>query len=198
MSWRHTRILRGVRLEYLSNAWMSIEVGGAIIAGVLAGSLALIAFGADSFVELISGVAVLRHLRNDNRGSEIIGSRTALLTSALLFALLPALGGGALFSYYTGIRPEGSPLGIGLAVGAVAIMPLLFLEKRRIGKETRCLPLSIDAYASATCLFVSIALLGGLLAVFLTGLWWIDYAATGVILAFVAKEAIESLREASK
>jgi divalent metal cation (Fe/Co/Zn/Cd) transporter len=177
---------------------MSVEVVGAIAAGVVAGSLALIAFGGDSFIELISGIAVLSHLRTDDRKSEVLGDRTALLTSGLLFALLPVLGGGAVYSYIAGIRPESSPTGIALAACAVAIMPLLFLEKRRIGRETRCLPLSIDAYASATCLFVSAALLGGLLVVYLTGLWWVDYAATGIILAFVAKEAIESLREASK
>ena len=184
-------------MEYLSNVWMGVEVGGTVVAGVLAGSLALVAFGADSFVELVSGVAVLRHLRIYNRGSDMLGDRTALLTSGLLFALIPTLGGGAIYSYLTGIRPEGSPLGIGLAMGAVAVMPFLFVEKRRIGRETRCLPLSVDAYASATCLLLSVSLLGGLLVVYLTGLWWIDYATTGVILTFVAKEAIESRREAS-
>lgn len=196
-SWRQTRIHLGVRLEYFSNAWMVVEVAGAIIAGTLAGSLALITFGADSFLELISGVAVLRHLRIDRGGSEMLGNRTARLTSILLFALIPAIGLSTLYSYLTGIRPEGSPFGIAVAAGAVVVMPFLMLEKRKIGRETRCLPLSIDAYASATCLLMSVALLGGLLAVYLTGLWWFDYVATGVILAFVAKEATESLRESS-
>jgi divalent metal cation (Fe/Co/Zn/Cd) transporter len=176
---------------------MVVEVAGAIIAGTLAGSLALITFGADSFLELISGVAVLRHLRIDRGGSEMLGNRTARLTSILLFALIPAIGLSTLYSYLTGIRPEGSPFGIAVAAGAVVVMPFLMLEKRKIGRETRCLPLSIDAYASATCLLMSVALLGGLLAVYLTGLWWFDYVATGVILAFVAKEATESLRESS-
>ncbi|MBI3840958.1 MAG: hypothetical protein HY297_03260 [Thaumarchaeota archaeon] len=136
---------------------MSIEVAGTILAGVMAGSLALIAFGADSSVELVSGVAVIRHLRADHKGVETGGRRTALLTTGLLFALVPVVGGLALYSYFSGIRPEGSPLGIGLAVGAVVLMPILFLEKRRIGREARCLPISIDAYASATCLLLSVA-----------------------------------------
>lgn len=197
-SWRQARILSGVRLEYLSNAWMVVEVLGALAAGILAGSLALAAFGADSFVELVSGVAVLRHLRMDDQGSRTPGNRTALMTSVLLFALLPTIGLSSLYSFFAGVRPEGSPLGIAIAAGAVVVMPFLWLEKRRIGRETRCLPLSIDAYASATCLLVSLALLGGLLAVYLTGLWWVDYVAAGAILAFVAKEATESMKEASK
>lgn len=184
-----------MKVEYVSNLWMSFEVGGAILAGVLAGSLALVAFGADSSIEFISGVAVLRHLKADYDGSKKVGHRTALLTTGLLFVLIPVIGGLAAYSYLSGVRPEGSPLGIAIAVGAVILMPLLFVEKRKIGKVTRCLPISIDAYATATCFLLSVALLGGLIGVYLTGLGWIDYLATGVILAFVAKEAVESLKE---
>ncbi|MDG7013937.1 MAG: cation transporter [Nitrososphaerota archaeon] len=82
-----------------------------------------------------------------------------------------------------------------VAAGAVFVMPYFWLEKRRIGKEMRCLPLSVDALESATCFFMSLALLTGLLAEYLFGLWWADYLATAVILAFVAKEAQESFLE---
>lgn len=75
-------------------------------------------------------------------------------------------------------------------------MPYLWLEKRRIGKETRCLPLSADAAESATCFLMSAALLGSLLAEFFLGLWWIDYVATALILTFVAKEAVEAVARA--
>lgn len=194
-TWRRGRILRGVRVEYLSNLWMSVEVAGAVLAGVLAGSLALIAFGADSSIEFVSGVAVLKHLRSDYKGEGMLGPRTAVLTTALLFGLIPIIGGLGVYSYVSGIRPEGSPLGIAIAVGAVILMPLLFIEKRKIGRETRSLSISIDAYATATCLLLSVALLGGLLGVYLTGYGWIDYLATGLILGFVAKEAVESLNE---
>jgi divalent metal cation (Fe/Co/Zn/Cd) transporter len=74
-------------------------------------------------------------------------------------------------------------------------MPVLYLEKRQIGKETRTLSLSLDAIESLTCIFMSVALLGGLLAEYLFGLWWVDYVATAAILAFVAKEAVESFHE---
>ncbi len=193
-SWRRSRIGTGVRIEYLSSAWMSVEVIGSVGLGFLSGSLALLAFGGDSLVELLSGFLVLSHLRT-GAVSVTRKRRTELLTVGLLVALLPVIGLGAVVSYFSGIRPEASPLGIALAAGAIVIMPYLWYEKKRIGEETACLPLSIDALESVTCLFMAVALLGGLLAGFLLGLWWADYVATAFILAFVAKEAIESVQE---
>ena len=194
-SWRLTRIGDGLRLEYLSSAWMVVEVVGSIGVGLAAGSLALLAFGSDSLVELVSSSAVIRHLRHDASGSEHLGRRTSQFASFLLFALIPIIGVGAGFSYLDGLRPEGSLLGIAVAAGAVIVMPYLWLRKRKIGRETNCLPLTIDAAESATCFFMSVALLGGLLAEYLLGLWWVDYLAAAVILVFVAREAVESYHE---
>jgi divalent metal cation (Fe/Co/Zn/Cd) transporter len=189
------RIGRAISLEYFSSLWMVIEVVGAIGVGLLSGSLALIAFGGDSVVELISAFVVFSHLRGDVTGSRGLGRRTALVATVLLFAIIPTIGFGAVYSYASGLRPVPSVLGIAVALGAVAIMPYLWLEKRKIGRETRCLPLSIDAVESATCFFMAVALLGGLLAEYFLGLWWADYVATGAILAFVAREAVEAYGE---
>jgi divalent metal cation (Fe/Co/Zn/Cd) transporter len=93
------------------------------------------------------------------------------------------------------LRPEGSPLGIALAIGALIVMPYLYVQKKRIGRETRSLSLSMDAVESITCIFMATALLGGLLAEYFLGLWWADYLATGIILAFVSREAVESYHE---
>ncbi len=197
-SWRHVRIGNGIRIEYLSSAWMTVEVLGSIGVGLIAGSFALLAFGGDSLIELISGLAVLGGLRRDSsRGSGLRtdSNRTEQFTSLLLFALIPVIGLGAIYSYTTGLKPEGSPLGIAVAVGAVIVMPYLYVQKKRIGRETRSLALSMDAIESVTCLFMATALLSGLLAEYFLGLWWADYLATGVILAFVAKEAVESYHE---
>src|SRR5712692_9883557 len=196
-SWRHIKIGNGIRVEYLSSAWMTIEVLGSIGVGLIAGSFALLAFGGDSLIELISGLTVLARLRRDSsRTGDLIDSkRTEQFTSFLLFALIPVIGLGAAYSYLTGVKPEGSPLGIAIAVGAVIVMPYLYIQKKRIGRETRSLALSMDAIESVTCLFMATALLGGLLAEYFLGLWWADYLATGIILAFVAREAVESFHE---
>ena len=177
---------------------MLVEVFGSIGFGLIAGSFALLAFGGDSLIELISGIAVLTGLRKDSSlsgASEEHNRKTEQFTSLLLFALIPVIGLGAVYSYITGLKPEASPLGIALAIGAVIVMPYLYVQKKRIGRETRSLPLSIDAIESVTCLFMALALLGGLLAEYFLGLWWADYLATAVILAFVAREAVESYHE---
>ena len=195
VAWRTRRISRAISIEYFSSLWMVIEVAGSIGVGLLSGSLALLAFGGDSVVELLSAFVVFKHLRGDVTGSTGLGRRTALTTALLLFTLIPTIGLGAVYSYASGLRPEGSLLGVAVAAGAVVIMPYLWLEKRKIGRETRCLPLSIDAVESATCFFMSLALLAGLLAEYFLGLWWADYLATAAILAFVAREGVESFRE---
>ncbi len=195
-SWRRMRIRTGIMVEYFSSAWMIVEASGSVVFGLLAGSLALLAFGGDSLIELISGLTVLVYLRRDASGSEMHdGKRTGQVTSALLFSLIPVIGLSAVYSYLEGLRPEASPVGIAVAIGAVIIMPYLWLQKSRIGRETRSLPLSMDAVESVTCLFMSVALLGGLIVEYYTGLWWVDYLAATVILAFVAKEALESCHE---
>src|SRR5213082_2871973 len=125
------RIGTGIRVEYFSSAWMIVEVLGSIGLGLMAGSFALLAFGGDSLIELISGFAVLNHLRRDVTGDEVQSRRTESVTTALLFTLIPVIGLGAVYSYVSGTRPEGSPLGIAIAVGAVIVMPYLWWEKRK-------------------------------------------------------------------
>src|SRR5712692_3953066 len=197
-SWRHVRIGNGIRIEYLSSAWMTVEVLGSIGVGLLAGSFALLAFGGDSLIELVSGLAVLGGLRRDSlrsSGLRTDSNRTEQFTSLLLFALIPVIGLGAVYSYLSGLKPEGAPLGIAIAIGALIVMPYLYVQKKRIGRETRSLSLSMDAIESITCIFMATALLGGLLAEYFLGIWWADYLATGIILAFVAREAVESYHE---
>ncbi len=190
------RIGRGIDVEYLSSAWMTIEVIGSVWSGLIAGSFALLAFGGDSLVELLSGFTVLTFLRRSPSGPGTGPRRlTEKITNALLFSLIPVIGLGAVYSYLTGLRPEASLIGMAIAVGAVIIMPYLWLEKRKIGRETRSSILSMDAIESLTCIFMSISLLGGLLVEYFLGLWWVDYLATGFILAFVAREAVESYHE---
>ncbi|MDA4115016.1 MAG: cation transporter [Thaumarchaeota archaeon] len=193
-----TRILRllhrGLLLEYFSLSWMTVEAVVSIGAGIFAGSLALVAFGGDSIIELLSAYAVAMYLRSPQAG-EAEGERTEKVATTLLFALIPIIVLGSAYSYFEGIRAEGSPLGIAIAIGAVVVMPYLWIEKARIGRAADCRPLSIDAAESATCLFMAVTLLGGLLVEFFLKIAWVDYVATGIIILFVAKEAVESYRD---
>ncbi len=191
---------RALLLEYVTLAWMSVEALASVATGLLAGSFALIAFGADSFIELISAYTVTDHLRKnesetlDTESTTHHDERATLVTSILLFILIPTIAVGAAATYLSGVRPEASPPGIAVAVAAAIVMPYLWIEKRRIGREAKCVPLSLDAVESATCFFMSLALLGGLLVEYFLGIFWVDYVATAIILAFIAREAFESFR----
>jgi len=189
-------IKRGMFVEYLSLAWVCVEAVGAIVAGIFSNSLALLAFGGDSIIEFASSLAVLSHLRTEykGKGSEEKTRRTERTTALLLFSLIPVMGLGTVYAYLVGVEPESSNLGILIAVGAVVIMPMVWLEKDRVGKRANSSPLSIDAVESATCFLMSAALLVGLLANYLWKLWWVDYLATLLILFFIGKESIESFR----
>lgn len=186
---------RGLLVEYSSLAWMTVEALGAITAGVVSGSLALLAFGGDSIIELASSMAVLGHLRTENKGegTEDKTERTERATLLLLFLLIPVIGLGTAYAYFSGVEPEPSVLGILIAIGALVIMPILWFEKRRIGEKAKCFPIEVDATESATCFLMSAALLAGLVANFLWRLWWVDYLVTAVIILFLAREGIESL-----
>ncbi len=189
-------------LEYISLGWMSVEIVACVIAGLIVGkSFALLAFGGDSVIELISAYAVFSYLRKLSGGILNIESeseRTEKLATALLIFLIPIIAVGAIYSFYSGIKLEASPLGIVVAAGAVIIMPVLWKEKKRIGNDGNILPLTIDAVESATCFFMSTALLGGLLVNFFLHVTLADYIATAIILGFVVLEIRESVEEIGK
>lgn len=178
---------------------MSVEVVAPITAGLIIGkSLSLLAFGGDSVIELISAFAVFSYLRNLQNGvfkSGIGPEKTERLATFLLISLIPVITGGAIYSYLSGVKPNTSPLGIAVSVGAVLIMPALWIQKRRIGRDGKILPLSIDAAESATCFFMAITVLGDLLLNYFFRIAWADYVATAIILGFVALEIKESLEE---
>jgi divalent metal cation (Fe/Co/Zn/Cd) transporter len=179
---------------------MTVECAVAIYSGLAAWSLALLAFGGDSLIELLSSFAVVQHLRTSLRGrrsstAHAETKRAEWVTTLLLLSLIPAIALGAVYSFLSGIKPESSLLGIAVAVAAVGIMPVLWFEKKRIGAAADCLPLTVDAVESATCFWMSTALLCGLAINYVWRISWIDYLATFVILVFVVREAGESISE---
>ena len=178
---------------------MTVEVIASIIAGLFVGkSLALLAFGGDSIVELISAYVVLSYLRKLNNGifqGEAESERTEKLATRLLVLLIPVFAGGAVYSYFSGIKPEASLLGIAVSLGAVIIMPVLWIQKKRIGNEGNIAALTIDAAESGTCFFMSVAVLCSLLLNYFLGISWADYVATAVILSFVGLEIREAQEE---
>jgi divalent metal cation (Fe/Co/Zn/Cd) transporter len=176
---------------------MTVECVAAIYSGIAAWSLALLAFGGDSLIELLSSFTVVQHLRSEMLGSSTHreSKRAERITALLLVSLIPVIGLAAVYSILQGIKPDSSVLGMGVAAAAVVIMPILWYEKKHIGIASNCVPLKIDAAESATCFWMSAALLIGLAINFVWKVPWVDYAATFIILGFVAKEVIEAIRE---
>ena len=157
---------RGVRLEVFTVAWNAVEGVVAIGAGIATGSVSLIGFGADSFIEVISAVALLWRLRKagpeasaEERGS---AERRALYLVAATFFLLAAYTTyeaiGALLS---GEGPEDSAVGLALSVVSLLVMPALAYGKQRTGREMGSEALKADAAETWVCSYLSLALLVG-------------------------------------
>ena len=188
---------RGLNVEYISLAWVSVACFVAVSAGVMASSLALLAFGGDSIIDMISSWTVLSHLRRTEKAGGIDEeNKTAnRIKTILTFLLVPTIIIGIVYSYLRGVAAEPSALGIGMVIGSVVIMPILAVEKNRIGSKGNLVQLSIDAMESWMCFFMSLALLGGLVMNYLWGIWWADYFAALIILVFIMSRALVSLQE---
>lgn len=158
-------------LQGLTLAWMLAECGISLYAAATAHSMALLAFGADSLVELLSAaVALLSFLP----AFALNKTRSARWAGLLLFALAGVVAVAALTALVAGIRPLTSPAGIAITIAALIVMPALAWLKRRTAKTTESRALAADAVQSATCAYLAgITLMGlGINAAFHIG--WMD------------------------
>jgi divalent metal cation (Fe/Co/Zn/Cd) transporter len=171
-----------------------LEAAIAVGAGVAAGSIALIGFGADSLIESFSGLVVVWLFTGARLGSHAAERRAQQLVALSFFVLAAYVGVESLRSLLAGHEPRASWVGIGLAVFTTATMPLLAAWKRRIGRQLDSAAAVKEAGQTQLCAYLSIALLVGLGANALFGLWWMDPAAAQVIAAVAVKEGRESWR----
>ena len=191
----------GVRIELVTIIWMTIEASIAIVTGFATHSVSLQGFGIDSIIELISGGVLLWRLRVEQRGGttgvvEWAERRAAWITAISLFALAVYIVGDSAFAFLTRSHPEASWWGIGLAIAATIIMPLLWRGKLRVARRIESAALKADAMCSITCAYMAITLLVGLLLNEFFGWWWADPLAALVLVYFIVKEGREALHEA--
>lgn len=198
---RDAALRTGVRLEVLTVAWMTLEAALAIGAGIAARSVLLTAFGADSVIELISAATLLWRLglESSDRSLEAVESveRRASWISAILLVLLclyllVTSIAGLIFQ----IRPEISPLGIGVSAAAVLVMPLLAWRKRVINLRIDSAALRADVAEAITCAYLAGTTLVGVALDALTGWWWVEYLAAFALLFWLAREALEAFESA--
>jgi divalent metal cation (Fe/Co/Zn/Cd) transporter len=158
-------------LQVVTLLWMLIECGASLYAAATAHSAALLAFGSDSFVELLSaGVVVLQ-----TKSPTSISRRSAgRLAGVLLFVLAGIVVCTALLSFMFHVKPETSRLGIIVTTIALIAMPILAGLKRREARRTNNVALAADAVQSATCAYLALATLAGLVANAAFHIPWVD------------------------
>lgn len=192
---RDRLVKRGLWLAALTIAWNVIEAVVAISAGIAAGSLALVAFGFDSIIEVLSAWVVVWQFRGELRGGyDEQRERRALKAIAVTFFVLAAYvvfeAGRDLF--FTDGQADESTVGIVLAVLSLAVMPTLALAKRRTANELGSPTLRADAQETLLCAWLSAALLAGLALNATLGWWWADSLAALAIAALAVKEGREA------
>ena len=189
-------VRRAFWLEWITIAWMVIEAAVAIWSGYIAHSITLLAFGLDSVIELISAsVLVWRlnvELRHGQAFSEDAERRASKIGGALLFALAAyvMISGG--WSLWTQRAQEFSMLGLLVALVAIPIMYFLAKRKIAIAEQIGSRALRADAVESITCGWLSVMVIVGLTAQYLTGAWWIDSVTSLAIFWFLVKEGREA------
>jgi divalent metal cation (Fe/Co/Zn/Cd) transporter len=186
---------QAVRLEQFSIAWMLIEAGVAVTAGIIAGSLALTSFGFDSVIELVSATLVLGRLRAELRGGRTSerAERRVLRVIALTFFVLAAyVLAGSVIDLATRAHPERSPVGIGLTAGSLLVMPVLGWRKRRVGAALRNQLVLADAAETILCATLAATTLIGLALFAAFGWWWADPVAALAVAYFAVREGREA------
>ena len=194
-----TRLVRrAFRLECLTAAWLLLEAAVAIGSGIAAHSLSLIAFGADSLIELASAGLLLWRLGVElRRGSdfpETIEHAASRIGGALLFALAGYVVASAAHGLWMRNGQEFSMPGLILALVAVPVMYWLARAKRRIAAQINSAALRADAIESIACAYLSMTVVIGLVVQAATGAWWIDSVTALAIVGFLVKEGIEAWR----
>jgi divalent metal cation (Fe/Co/Zn/Cd) transporter len=165
VSGRTAFVERGRRLEYFTVGWNAIEGGVAVTAGAIAGSIALLGFGLDSFIEVTSGLTLLwrmsvdadvhRRERNEKRALRIVGACFLLLAAYVTYESVSDL--------WSRRAPEHSLAGIILACVSLVVMPLLSKAKRKVGHALGSAAMHADAKQTEFCTYLSAILLVGLL-----------------------------------
>jgi len=185
---------KSLRLEYFTVGYNVLEGLASIAAGIIAGSIALVGFGLDSFIESLSGSVLIWRLRqhsDDDEKERNLEEKAIRFVAYSFFVLAVYVAYEALKKLYLREMPEGSLVGIIIASVSIVIMPILANQKRQTGEKIGSRALVADSKETLVCTFLSATLLFGLLLNYFLGWWWADPAASLVIVGFLIKEGRE-------
>jgi divalent metal cation (Fe/Co/Zn/Cd) transporter len=198
---RPALLRRALRLEYLTVGWNMVEGLVAIGAAMVSGSVALLGFGIDSFVESASGSVLIWRLlaernadEDDEERIEHVERRAQKLVAASLVLLGAFITWDSVTSLAAGERPEPSAVGMALAITSLLVMWWLARQKRRVAIALGSRAMSADAFQTDACFWLSVFLLVGIGANALLGWWWADPVAALAMVLFIGREALEAWR----
>ena len=181
-------------LSWLSLGYMTAEGAIAILAGVLAGSVALVGFGIDSAIEGFASAIIVWRFTGHRVFSDAAETRAQKLVAIQFFVLAPYVGFESVRSLVAGEHPDVSWLGIGLAASSVVVMPYLGIAKERLADQLGSAATKGEGRQNMLCAYLAGALLVGLLGNALFGAWWLDPTVGLLIAALALKEGREAWR----
>jgi divalent metal cation (Fe/Co/Zn/Cd) transporter len=189
------RLIRYAKLlAWSSLLWMTAEGIIAVVAGILANSIALIGFGIDSAIEGIASVIIIWRFWGSRALSDHAEHRAQKLVAVSFFLLAPYVGIEAIRALASGSEPDVSWIGIGLTCASIVFMPLFGVAKQRVGARLSSAATTGEGSQNLLCAYLSVAVLVGLAANALFGAWWADPAAALVIAGVAIREGLESWR----
>ena len=193
---RTTVVRHGRRLEYFTIAWNALEGLVAVVAGAIAGSISLVGFGIDSFIEVASGSVLLWRMSVDAEVQRReLNEKRALRIVGLCFLLLAAyIAYESALDLWSRRASDHSIPGIVLACASLVVMPLLSRAKRKVGRALGSAAMHADAKQTEFCTYLSAILLAGLLLNAFFGLWWADPVAGLIMVPIIAKEGVHGLQ----
>lgn len=182
------------RIQAITVIWMSAEAALSLYTAWKARSPALLAFGGDSFIELLSAIVVLWRFfaRKDSERAENYASWTA---GILLFALAAFVVGSSAVTLSGHNGPQVTRLGIAILIAAAVFMPWLATKKRSLAVITGSSALKADAAESAMCGYLSLIALAGLLVNAIWQIRWADPIAALCLLPFILREGWEGFQK---
>jgi divalent metal cation (Fe/Co/Zn/Cd) transporter len=193
---RDVLVRRGVALEIFTLGWMTVEAVVAVAAGLAAGSVALMAFGIDSFIEFVAALVVLQTFRSEQTGRARRSEDRALhLVGGTFFVLAAYIVADSGYTLIAGSKPESSVPGVVVTAAALVVMPLLSFLKARTGSRLGSQMLLADAAESLLCAYLSATVLVGLLLNVALGWWWADPVAALAVVPLVIREGLEAFED---
>jgi divalent metal cation (Fe/Co/Zn/Cd) transporter len=188
------RIRRIKLLSWLSLAWMLVEGAIGTVAGFASNSIALIGYGIDSSIAGVASLVIIWRFTGDRLASPTSERRAQKVVAVSFFLFAPYIAIEAAHRLITVDKAQASYVGIALAIVSTLLMPVFGVWKKRLGVELRSAATTGEGVQNILCAYLSLAILVGLAANAILGLWWADPAVALVVAAVAIQTGVKTWR----